>query len=331
MKRLLIVAAIAVIAVPAFAGSDLLPITGSNGMLHYQAATGQVTPFDAQARRIGATLWAATESSGYFTGRAEGDCLLDWGDVSSGVTIGGLGFSEYTNSQASAGDNQVVVVVYQNDNGWGDTQKQILAGFTVANIPGSTHPANEYWGYLWRLEPATPFLIDGNDLDGDGLDDFSYAQWYESIRTPNAIMGPGINGTADPNVIPPECPGIENAFDRYPNPDFENDPNLATVYIGSYWFGGNPFAQFFWEMFAPGCPNAGAHFKYCAADIGNFNCIVDLADLSQLLGHYGTGTTYPEGDIYPPDDFFPGDGVIDLQDLAEILGQYGDNCNWPLP
>ena len=46
---------------------------------------------------------------------------------------------------------------------------------------------------------------------------------------------------------------------------------------------------------------------------------VDLGDLAQLLGHYGTtsGAAYADGDL----DF---DGDVDLQDLAELLGRYGD-------
>ena len=46
---------------------------------------------------------------------------------------------------------------------------------------------------------------------------------------------------------------------------------------------------------------------------------VDLADLAQLLGHYGdTGdVSYEDGDI-------DSDGDVDLADLAELLGHYGD-------
>ena len=45
---------------------------------------------------------------------------------------------------------------------------------------------------------------------------------------------------------------------------------------------------------------------------------VDLADLAQLLGHYGTtgGATYEDGDL-------DGDGDVDLADLAELLANYG--------
>jgi hypothetical protein len=46
----------------------------------------------------------------------------------------------------------------------------------------------------------------------------------------------------------------------------------------------------------------------------------DIADLAQLLGHYGdTGVTYWEGDL---DE----DGDVDIADLAELLGVYGDPC-----
>lgn len=45
---------------------------------------------------------------------------------------------------------------------------------------------------------------------------------------------------------------------------------------------------------------------------------VDLADLAQLLAHYGTtsGAAYEDGDL-------DGDGDVDLADLAALLGNYG--------
>jgi hypothetical protein len=48
---------------------------------------------------------------------------------------------------------------------------------------------------------------------------------------------------------------------------------------------------------------------------------VDLADLAQLLGNYGTtqGATYEDGDL---DE----DGDVDLADLAALLGVYGITC-----
>lgn len=338
MKHLLIVAAIAVIAAPAFAGTDVLPETGSDGMMYYNIKSGQSTPADESTRRFGALLWSCTQSTGSFFGSSTiTTCLLDWADVTNNITVGGLGYAISTNSQASDGQNVVILLVYANDNGYGTSPKKFVQGYYLDNFPGSSHPINEFWGWNWRLEGANPFSFSGNDLDGDGLADFSYVYWQKVVRTPGARMGPRIAGPGiyDPNnppPIPPLSAGMEDRFDWYAAPDLNNDVNmLNNQYYGTYYFTSGRFAQFYWEMLAPGCPNPGAHFKYCQADIGNYNCIVDLADLAQLLGNYGitSGASYAQGDIEPPDDFFPGDGDVDLGDLAELLGQYGDNCNNP--
>ena len=58
----------------------------------------------------------------------------------------------------------------------------------------------------------------------------------------------------------------------------------------------------------------------CLGDLdGDGN--VDLADLAELLGHYGTTSeaSYADGDL-------DRDGDVDLADLAELLGVYGTSC-----
>ena len=58
----------------------------------------------------------------------------------------------------------------------------------------------------------------------------------------------------------------------------------------------------------------------CQGDI-NFDGVINIDDLAELLGHYGmtSGATFADGDL---DD----DGDVDLDDLAEILGVYGQSC-----
>jgi hypothetical protein len=74
------------------------------------------------------------------------------------------------------------------------------------------------------------------------------------------------------------------------------------------------------------CPNPGSSGKFCSADIEGNNCVVNLSDLAELLGAYGTcpgeGGYNPDADL--TDD---GDPCIGLSDLAELLGQYNDDCN----
>ncbi|MBU0618319.1 MAG: hypothetical protein KKI02_11420, partial [Planctomycetes bacterium] len=57
----------------------------------------------------------------------------------------------------------------------------------------------------------------------------------------------------------------------------------------------------------------------CPGDLDGDND-VDLADLSQLLAHYGmTGMSYEDGDL-------DGDGDVDLSDLSALLAVYGTTC-----
>ena len=61
-------------------------------------------------------------------------------------------------------------------------------------------------------------------------------------------------------------------------------------------------------------------YTLCLGDLDGDDDI-DLSDLAELLGHYGTtsGATYEDGDL---DE----DGDVDLTDLAALLGVYGNTC-----
>ena len=62
-------------------------------------------------------------------------------------------------------------------------------------------------------------------------------------------------------------------------------------------------------------------YRSCIGDL-NGDLRVNLTDLAQMLGYYGTtsGALPDQGDL-------DGDGDVDLTDLAELLGHYGDVCN----
>jgi hypothetical protein len=341
MKRLVIVAAICVMAAPAIASPDLLPYSGIAGTYNYDLATGEQTPVSGE-RVLGPHIWGPTSPSGWFAGdMGVTHVWLDWGDLGNlGYTVGGFGWGYATN--ANQGSVDLILCFYGDDNGWNTPGRDLIAAFSFTGLNGTITPADRtlFWGWRYRAELVTSFVMSSNDLDGDGLGDFSYTYWFDhpGLESPEAgpIVGPLIAG--DPNVD--NAPGMEDAFDIFNEPNYVPmpgyiDPNL-TNYQGSYWYGGppNPYAQFYMELFAAGCPNRGDSGRYCEADIdGSLDCVISLSDLAQLLGNYGctTGCTKMMGDVDPYDRWFPGDGVIGLGDLAELLGQYGDNCNWPQP
>lgn len=72
----------------------------------------------------------------------------------------------------------------------------------------------------------------------------------------------------------------------------------------------------------------------CPCALGDWDCpgdlngdwVVNLADLAQLLAHYGmtSGATYEMGDMN-------GDGAVNLVDLAALLAHYGTVCDPPPP
>lgn len=66
---------------------------------------------------------------------------------------------------------------------------------------------------------------------------------------------------------------------------------------------------------------AGSRYEVdCPGDLDN-NYLVDLADLTGLLSHFGIqqGALGPDGDI-------DGDGAVDLTDLARLLSAFGRVC-----
>ena len=283
----------------------VLPITEFEPALVYDAQTDTISEPDYTGFSWGRVVWQTTYFYPYdFLGMSTDNAVLDWGDVFGRTTVGSLRIGECTNSQAADGDNTIVFALNVDDNGWNSQFRRLLAAYEIRNIPGSSYPMNEYWGRAILLHAAPPyFTITGADLDEDGLTDFCCLNYFSSIRTPGAVAGTLIAGPEGPNGWGLSyCPGIEDAYDLFGAPDLENDPNLANLeYLGSYDFGGDPFAQFYMSLHSPQCPNRGPSSHYCTADVGNYNCIVDLADLAEMLSWYGTVTDgHHFCAIYPP-------------------------------
>ena len=321
MKRTIFAIAMVLTAGLAFAGPDILPIAGVAGTISYDLATGQQMPMDPYAVRVGPSIWAATQWSGYFWGgQGPAEIALDWGDIAP-ATVSGFGFAYATNADDGLTG---IVGFYANDNGWNTQGRDFIAAFKLDDLAGTLTPDNRdlYWSWIYCVEPANPIVIAANDLDGDGLGDFSYTYWWDptSVALPY-LVGPLIAG--DPNAG--TAPGIEQGFDIYNDPNYIPapgyfDPNL-THYVGTYWFGGQPFAQFYMELFAvgptPGNCYSGPSGTYCTADVDG-DCDVDNDDLERCIGLH----PYAGCDVN-------GDGYIDLWDLAEIMGQLGDTCRCP--
>ena len=340
MRRLLLLTAAGLLAAPVLAGSEILPIDGV-GYLNYNITTGKITPVSQQTRDIGPPVWeVGYHYVNYFWGAEPfaGEASIEWGDIAIGQGIGGFGFSQFTNSQATSGDLYAIFLFYEEEDGEGSDSRTYTAGYLIANIPGSTHWPHEYRGHIWAVDiSGAPFVLDGSDLDGDGLGDWGYFMFL-SGRDAGCLHGPGIAGLIDPNNMPPMAPGIEDAFDLFADSTFNQnqgagiDPNALSGFVGTYWFG-LVFSQWHFSLYAQTCPNRGDAGHYCQADIdGSYDCFVGLADLAKLLSNYGmtTGATLLDGDVDPYAPFRPpGDGDVDLGDLSELLMQYGDDCNWP--
>jgi len=253
-------------------------------------------------------------------GTGQGVLGLDWGDVADN-TIGGYAFA-YATDLLLPTRIECINTFYADDNGFNTGTRTALASFLITQLPtADPNGAFNTWIITIDLETAGfSFLLSGDDLDADGLADFSYTFWFPGAE--GTATGPVIAG--DPNLAN-QGAGMEDVYDVFGSEP--NDPNNFT-YIGPYWFGGDPFAQFYMELFDEAnegdCANPGASGNFCTADIdGSGDCIVNLADLAVLLGNYGvtSGATHDQGDIEG------NDGDVDLADLATMLGQYNDDCN----
>jgi hypothetical protein len=327
MKRLLLIAAVCVVAAPAMA-VDYFPVTEFKA-LHHNQATGEYTPMDEYSSRVaGRPLWELTDGT-VFGSTPTNWMWLDNGDMESPATWNNLQFSYATNYVGN--DVALKLAMYENEDNFETDPRQIVALIVWDDLPGK-NPSHTYTGWTISSELFDNITMDGQDLDGDGLQDFGYGFLFNPPPATGII---GCVAAGEPNTEYPGAPGIDGGwcfYDQTDDPNFAIDPNLTDNYIGYYSFTDpNILSQVFFALYAPGCPNAGPDGKFCEADVYGFDCLVDLADLAALLSNYGTttGATLAMGDVDPYDASFPGDGDVDLGDLAELLSQYGNDCNWP--
>jgi hypothetical protein len=338
MKRVLTVAAVIAIAIPAFASSELTVgrVNGVN-QAHY-SIDGKLSPMGE--RQTTTSMWDFTTNSNYYWGAMASDTLpLDWGDIDDGSVVEGLAFAYAVPSTLQTPETVNCTIVFYSDyNGFNNNGFYGTFGFAYSNLP-TTFGTGNGWIITGDLEPNFTFAITGNDLDADGKADFGYSYWFPDRFGQGLAIGPFLCNydttlyPRDPNggtIYSPDTAvwaalGAEDAFDRF------TDPNTGT-YLGTSFFGGwtpgdpnTVYSQFYMNLFGDGgpipCPTAGASGNFCTADIdGSADCIVGLPDLAALLSAYGVNAG---GDIEPPG----GDGDTDLQDLAALLAQYGDDCN----
>lgn len=143
--------------------------------------------------------------------------------------------------------------------------------------------------------------LGGNPMlvDADGPDDLA-GTLDDDLRLDSGspCIDAGDNASV-PDGIDRDLDGNARFFDDPGMPNHGNAPaGGAVVDMGAYEFQGST----------------------CFGDLTGDNQI-NLADLSVLLGNYGTagGATYADGDL-------DGNGAVNLADLGELLGRYGDSC-----
>ncbi len=230
MKRLLAMVATALGCGAALADEYPL-VVDSYQAAHYSMATGEVTIDGGDTRFGPATAWDSTTYTGFYSNRIATQWVVDWGDVANNTLVNGFQIGYATNSNVSVG---IAVNFYAPGDGFNDASP-LLASYTISGLPGTTTPGS-VTAYVVDIDLAggNEFMLSGPDTDGDGLTDFEYE--YNMVNRGDATsMGP---------LISTGGVGQEDAFDRY-----DNGRQGVGAYGGTFWFGGNPFAQFHMRLY----------------------------------------------------------------------------------
>lgn len=155
----------------------------------------------------------------------------------------------------------------------------------------------------WGDDPSTP------DVDEGANDDFGDLR----LRPGSPCIDAGSNMLVPADILDLDRDGDTTEptpLDLDSLPRFADD--LGLVDIGDAGQTGLPVV----DMGAYEFPG-----QTCFGDLTG-DSVINLDDLAQLLGHYGTQSdaVYTDGD-------YDRDGDVDLYDLAELLARYGQPCS----
>ncbi len=225
LATLALVAAGMLCAAPAFAANERsVPYSGPMTHVVYDMATHTVTP--AMTKGGPVLVYNNTTTNGYYYKPTVGKYVMDWGTLAAAPynCITSFDFAYVTSSTAAAGVD-IRIRVFSGATGYG-TQGTVAFDQTFTGLPGSTTGSPTGWLITIPLSPGFCFDLPDGPI--------GYA--YEVFDT---LTGPYLIG-------PPNEVGVANAFDRY--------ITATNAYDGTYWFGGTPFASFYfaltgWESF----------------------------------------------------------------------------------
>ncbi len=172
----------------------------------------------------------------------------------------------------------------------------------------------------------------GQDIDSDGLSDFSWSyRFNQSSLAPSqrgmsgfAAAGPKLGNPGDLPADPADATGTEDLFDVY-TAGPSCPPDLAPTYLGSFDLGGascepgaaSPFASCWIEFYGRGEPPCDCN----QADLAEPFCVHDISDVLAFLTAFAAGI--PGGE---PADFAPPFGILDFADVIAFLTEFGVGC-----
>ncbi|MEM7755927.1 MAG: GC-type dockerin domain-anchored protein [Planctomycetota bacterium] len=268
-----------------------------------------------------------------------GVVIADWADVPANTVFNdvfvrlAIFLSDSDMTPDVLEGSRVAIRVYDNDDGFGDPRRTLLAEATLDDLPADTTGTGRFLTLGLRLPFFAELGDDGKfpngdvsngmsfaDLDGDGLHDFGYEV---EVTGPDVatglgigvvLVGPDLSGGAVPG--PMASAGLTDLYDERTLAADGGD------YLGTFNFGGAscgtgpsaaegsvPFAQPFFAMRVGPCTPADVVLP--------FN-VVDLDDADAFIAAFLAQD--------PLADFAPPFGIIDLSDVDAFIPIFLMGC-----